>query len=36
MRLYPELDLGIVIMANTTSAYDFDVLMRAAVRTFAG
>jgi CubicO group peptidase (beta-lactamase class C family) len=35
MRLYPDLDLGIVIMANTTNAYDFDALMQAAARTFA-
>ena len=26
MRLYPDLDQGIVLMANTTSAYDFDTL----------
>ncbi len=35
MRLYPELDLGIVVMANTTRSYHHDVLMRAAVATFA-
>ncbi len=26
MRLYPELDLGMVVMANTTAAYDYDGL----------
>ena len=35
MRLYPDLNLGIVIMANTTTAYDVDTLMQAAARTFA-
>jgi len=35
MRVYPELDLGIVVMANTTRSYQHDVLMRAAVATFA-
>jgi CubicO group peptidase (beta-lactamase class C family) len=35
MRLYPDLDLGIVIMANTTNAYDHDAIMQAAARTFA-
>jgi CubicO group peptidase (beta-lactamase class C family) len=29
MRLYPELDLGIVLMANTTRPYDHAVLMDA-------
>lgn len=28
MRLYPELDEGIVLMANTTAAYDFDTLLK--------
>ncbi len=31
MRLYPELDLGIVVMANTTQPYDHDAVMRAVV-----
>jgi len=35
MRIYPELDLGIVVMANTTRSYRHDVLMRAAVAAFA-
>src|SRR6478752_6994541 len=35
MRIYPELDLGIVVMANTTRSYQHDVLMRAAAATFA-
>jgi CubicO group peptidase (beta-lactamase class C family) len=35
MRLYPELDLGIVVMANTTQPYDHDAVMRAVVRTLA-
>jgi CubicO group peptidase (beta-lactamase class C family) len=34
MRLYPELDLGIVVMANTTRAYDHAVLMDAVRRAF--
>lgn len=28
MRLYPGLDQGIVLMANTTAAYDFDTLFK--------
>ena len=35
MRIYPELDLGIVVMANSTRSYQHDLLMRAAVATFA-
>jgi CubicO group peptidase (beta-lactamase class C family) len=34
MRLYPSLDLGIVVMANTTSAYDHSALMDVLRRTF--
>jgi CubicO group peptidase (beta-lactamase class C family) len=34
MRLYPELDLGIVVMANTTQPYNHEAVMRAVVRTF--
>ncbi len=29
MRLYPDLDLGIVVLANTTKPYGHDTLMRA-------
>jgi hypothetical protein len=32
MRLYPDLDLGIVVMTNTTRAYDHAVLMDAVRR----
>jgi CubicO group peptidase (beta-lactamase class C family) len=35
MRIYPELDLGVAVMANTTSSYQHDTLMREAVATFA-
>lgn len=28
MRLYPGLDQGVVLMANTTAAYDFDTLFK--------
>jgi CubicO group peptidase (beta-lactamase class C family) len=35
MRIYPELDLGIVVMANTTRSYHHDALMQAAVAAFA-
>jgi CubicO group peptidase (beta-lactamase class C family) len=28
MRLYPDLSVGVVVMANTTTAYDHDALMR--------
>jgi CubicO group peptidase (beta-lactamase class C family) len=31
MRLYPERDRGVVVMANTTAAYDIDDLCQAAV-----
>jgi CubicO group peptidase (beta-lactamase class C family) len=34
MRLYPELGLGIVVMANTTHAYDHHQLMNAYVTAF--
>jgi CubicO group peptidase (beta-lactamase class C family) len=34
MRLYPELDLGVVVMANTTNSYDHDALMTATVQAF--
>jgi CubicO group peptidase (beta-lactamase class C family) len=34
MRLYPDLGLGIVVMANTTRAYDHSALMTALVRAF--
>ena len=34
MRLYPDLDLGIVIMANATQRYEHDAVMRAVVRAF--
>ena len=34
MRLYPELGLGAVVMANTTRAYDHHRLMAALVRAF--
>lgn len=26
MRIYPDLDLGLVVMANTTAAYDHGTL----------
>jgi len=29
MRLYPDLDLGIVVMANTSRSYDHHALMEA-------
>ena len=35
MRLYPELGLGVVVMANTTRAYDHHALMTALVAVFA-
>ncbi len=35
MRLYPELDLGVVVMANTTHRYDHHALMNAALTAFA-
>ncbi|MGK5114424.1 MULTISPECIES: serine hydrolase domain-containing protein [unclassified Geodermatophilus] len=35
MRLYPDLGLGIVVMANTTRAYDHHTLMTALVTAFA-
>ena len=35
MRLYPGLGLGVVVMANTTRAYDHHTLMRAVVQGFA-
>jgi len=34
MRLYPELGLGIVVMANTTRAYDHSALMTALLPVF--
>ncbi|PRY51709.1 CubicO group peptidase (beta-lactamase class C family) [Geodermatophilus tzadiensis] len=36
MRLYPGLGLGVVVMANTTRAYDHHVLMTALTAAFAG
>jgi CubicO group peptidase (beta-lactamase class C family) len=30
IRLYPDLDLGVVIMANTTQAYNYDAICTAA------
>jgi CubicO group peptidase (beta-lactamase class C family) len=36
MRLYPGLDLGIVVMANTTRPYGHDRLMAALVTAFRG
>jgi CubicO group peptidase (beta-lactamase class C family) len=33
MRLYPDLGLGIVVMANTTRAYDHSDLMGAVIRS---
>jgi CubicO group peptidase (beta-lactamase class C family) len=33
MRLYPDLGLGIVVMANTTRAYDHSALMGAVIRS---
>ena len=35
MRLYPELRLGIVVMANTTSPYNHHALMSTAVQALA-
>jgi len=35
MRLYPDLGLGIVVMANTTRAYDHHAVMTAFVSAFA-
>jgi CubicO group peptidase (beta-lactamase class C family) len=35
MRLYPDLDLGVVVMANTTRSYEHDLLMRDLVAAFA-
>jgi CubicO group peptidase (beta-lactamase class C family) len=34
MRLYPDLGLGLVVMANTTRAYDHDALMAALLPAF--
>jgi hypothetical protein len=34
MRLYPGLDLGIVVMANTTRRYGHDRLMAALATAF--
>jgi len=34
MRLYPDLGLGIVVMANTTRSYDHDALMTALLPAF--
>jgi CubicO group peptidase (beta-lactamase class C family) len=34
MRIYPDLDLGIVLMANTTRPYDHHALMETLRRTF--
>jgi len=31
MRLYPDSDLGVVIMANTTRRYDHDAIARSLV-----
>jgi CubicO group peptidase (beta-lactamase class C family) len=36
MRLYPDLGLGMVVMANTTRPYDHHALMTALLPTFAG
>jgi CubicO group peptidase (beta-lactamase class C family) len=36
MRLYPDLGLGIVVMANTTRGYDHHQLMSALAEAFAG
>lgn len=36
MRLYPGLGLGVVVMANTTRAYDHSALMAALVAAFTG
>jgi hypothetical protein len=36
MRLYPGLDLGIVVMANTTRPYRHDRLMTALAIAFRG
>ena len=33
MRLYPDLGLGIVVMANTTRPYDHSTLMGAVVES---
>jgi CubicO group peptidase (beta-lactamase class C family) len=35
MRLYPERDLGIVLMANTSQAYEYHTIMQAVARIFA-
>ncbi|MGY1770989.1 serine hydrolase domain-containing protein [Blastococcus sp. SYSU D00813] len=35
MRLYPELGLGVVVMANTTRPYDHAALMAALIRAVA-
>jgi CubicO group peptidase (beta-lactamase class C family) len=35
MRLYPDLGLGVVVMANTTRAYDHPALMDGLVQAFA-
>jgi CubicO group peptidase (beta-lactamase class C family) len=34
MRIYPDLDLGVVTMANTTRGYDHDAIMTAARAAF--
>jgi CubicO group peptidase (beta-lactamase class C family) len=34
LRIYPDLDLGIAIMANTTTSYDHDAICSAAATTF--
>jgi CubicO group peptidase (beta-lactamase class C family) len=36
MRLYPDLGVGMVVMANTTHPYDHQALMAALLPTFAG
>jgi CubicO group peptidase (beta-lactamase class C family) len=36
MRLYPDLGLGIVVMANTTLAYDHSALMSAVIESLVG
>ncbi|WP_433781404.1 serine hydrolase domain-containing protein [Actinomycetospora sp. CA-101289] len=35
IRLYPDADLGVVIMANTTRRYDHDTIARSVHRRFA-
>jgi CubicO group peptidase (beta-lactamase class C family) len=34
LRIYPDLDLGVAIMANTTTSYDLDAICSVAVTTF--